>query len=64
VEGRLAKKIDVPGGGAGAAASSERLFLFSSGEDIAGEAAIVIPGGKKLEHVGVKVELKGVIGES
>jgi Vacuolar protein sorting-associated protein 26 len=38
-------------------------YIFSSGESIEGEARIDIPAGKKVEHMGIRAELKGVVGE-
>lgn len=40
----------------------QRIYIFSNGDDIAGEVKIGVGGGKRLDHLGVKVELKGVIG--
>lgn len=37
------------------------LYIFESGDDVEGEVKISVPGGKKAEHGGVRIELKGVI---
>lgn len=37
------------------------LFIFESGDDVEGEVKISVPGGKKVEHGGVRIELKGVV---
>jgi len=61
------------GGGAGASSSSssssssslsappQPLFVFSSREDVSGEVKLTVLGGKRVEHAGVRVELKGVV---
>lgn len=41
-----------------------RHHIFSAGDDIAGDVKIGVGGGRKLDHSGVKIELKGVIGPS
>eukprot|EP00744_Colponema_vietnamica_P006206 GILI01009021.1.p1 GENE.GILI01009021.1~~GILI01009021.1.p1 ORF type:complete len:298 (-),score=82.63 GILI01009021.1:138-1031(-) len=41
--------------------TSERLPLFTDGEDIAGTVQVQLKPGKKLEHVGIKIELVGQI---
>jgi hypothetical protein len=38
-----------------------QAFVFSSGERIAGEVRLSVAGGKRLEHAGVRLELKGVL---
>jgi vacuolar protein sorting-associated protein 26 len=40
-------------------ADGKRLFIFTDGEDVVGNASVMIPPGKKLEHGGVRVELIG-----
>jgi hypothetical protein len=40
------------------------LHIFSSKEDIAGEVKINVFGGKKLDHAGIRIELKGAVGAS
>jgi vacuolar protein sorting-associated protein 26 len=46
-----------------AAAGSEvaPLYIFSSREAVSGDVKILLQGGKRLEHSGVRIELKGVI---
>ena len=39
------------------------LPVFSGTEKVSGRVKVVLPPGKGLEHLGLKVELKGVIGE-
>ena len=38
-----------------------QTFVFSSREDVAGEVKLAVLGGKRVEHAGVRVELKGVV---
>lgn len=64
VAGRIAKTLESAEGassGSGAPAT-QHLFVYSNGEDVVGEAKVVVPSGKKVEHLGIKVELKGVVG--
>ena len=35
-------------------------YIFSNGEDIAGDVKVAVHGGKPINHIGIKVELKGV----
>ncbi len=37
------------------------LYVYSSGEDISGEVKVAIMGGKKIDHTGIKIELKGIV---
>ena len=39
------------------------LPIYGGNEKVSGRVDVVVPGGKRMEHLGVKVELKGVIGE-
>lgn len=41
-----------------------QMYLFTGGENIAGTVRIRLPKGKKLEHLGICVELIGEIGTS
>lgn len=41
----------------------QTTYIYSSREDISGEVKVTVMGGKKIEHSGVRVELKGVVGE-
>lgn len=69
VDGRLNTRVEgeaAPAGGAGAgavAAAPAGMYVYSNGENVEGEARIIVPAGKKLEHVGIRAELKGVVGE-
>ena len=38
-----------------------QTFVFSSREDVAGEVKLTVLGGKRVDHAGVRVELKGVV---
>jgi len=38
-----------------------RVNVYSTGECIAGEIKLTIMGGKRVEHAGVRVELKGIL---
>ena len=38
-----------------------QTFVFSSREDVGGEVKLTVLGGKRVEHAGVRVELKGVV---
>jgi hypothetical protein len=48
---------------AAASGLPHRVYIFSDGDDVCGDVKVGVGGGKRLDHVGVKVELKGVIGE-
>lgn len=61
--GRLSTTPSEEAGAGGGGGPPPAFHIYSSGEDIVGEARVVVPPGKKLEHVGIRVELKGVIGE-
>lgn len=39
------------------------VFIYSTKEDVSGEVKINIFGGKKFDHNGIRVELKGVVGK-
>ncbi len=41
-----------------------QLFIFSTKESISGEVKVNVFGGKKLDHAGITVDLKGVVGAS
>lgn len=49
-------------GVSGASGMPQRQYIYSTGEDIAGDVKIGVGGGRKLDHLGIKIELKGVIG--
>ena len=42
--------------------TKEELFIYSGTDTVKGTVKVIIPSGKKLEHVGIKVELVGTIG--
>ena len=42
---------------------TEELFIYSGEDSVAGSVKVILPSGKKLEHVGIKVELIGAIGK-
>ncbi len=54
---RRMKKVDMVDGPA------QHLHIFDGKEVIRGRVTVTVPPGKKLEHLGVKVELKGTIGK-
>ena len=37
--------------------------IYSGDERVAGRITVFVPDGKKMEHLGIKVELKGIIGK-
>jgi hypothetical protein len=37
-------------------------YVYSLGEDVAGDVKIAVPPGRQLQHAGVKAELVGVAG--
>jgi hypothetical protein len=39
-----------------------QLLIVSSREDLAGEVKVNVFGGKKLDHTGIRIELKGIVG--
>ena len=39
----------------------QRQFIYSTGDDIVGDVKVGVAGGRRLEHLGVKIELKGVV---
>ena len=41
--------------------TKEELFIYSGSDTVKGTVKVIIPSGKKLEHVGIKVELVGTI---
>jgi len=55
-----------PVGGAGASDVPESLrnYIFSAGETLDGVASVAVPPGRRLEHTGMRAELKGVVGAS
>jgi len=67
VAGRATLSDDAPagtaGGAGGSAGGKAPLYVFSAGEKVSGQCNVTVPTGKKVEHLGVKVELKGLVGE-
>lgn len=39
----------------------QRQYIYSTGDDIVGDVKVGVVGGRRLEHLGVKIELKGVV---
>ena len=37
-------------------------LVFSEGEDISGDLKVGVQGGKRVDHAGIKMELKGIVG--
>jgi hypothetical protein len=67
-EGRLTLKSDTDAaagsGGAAPAPQAAVQYVYSSFDNVDGEARVIVPAGKKLEHIGIRAEVKGVVGES
>ena len=42
--------------------TKEELVIYSGADTIKGTVKVILPSGKKLEHVGIKIELIGTIG--
>ncbi len=55
---RKMKKVEMVDG------PPQHLYIFEGREPVRGRVRVTLPPGKKLEHLGVKVELKGTIGRS
>ena len=55
-EGRTKKKLSFND------PNSPELLLYGGLEPVVGNVEIALPSGKKLEHLGVKIELVGQIG--
>ena len=43
--------------------AQQELMIYSGGDKVSGTVKVIIPSGKKLEHLGIKVEVIGTIGE-
>jgi vacuolar protein sorting-associated protein 26 len=43
--------------------STEDIVVYSGQESISGVVEISVPLGKKIEHLGIKIEMVGQIGE-
>lgn len=39
--------------------TGEKVFIYTDGEDICGSASIIVKPGKRVEHLGIKVEIVG-----
>ena len=51
-----------PKRGDGAAGAEEKLTVYQGHESVQGICKVVVPSGKKVEHIGIKIELIGQIG--
>lgn len=58
VEG-LQKTIEIDGEND----TKEERIIYSGSDTIKGKVKVIIPSGKKLEHIGIKIELVGTIGK-
>jgi hypothetical protein len=56
VADRKMKKVEMVDG------PPQHLHVFEGREPVRGRVRVTVPPGKKLEHLGIKVELKGTIG--
>ncbi len=56
LEDRKSKKVEMLEG------PPQMMPVFGGKERVAGRVHVVVPGGKAMEHLGIKVELKGIIG--
>ena len=56
-ETRATKKVRIQG------AEPEEMPVYSGQESVAGTIDVIVPGGKKIDHLGVKIEMIGHIGE-
>ena len=43
--------------------AQQELMIYSGGDKVSGTVKVIIPSGKKLEHLGIKVEVIGTIGK-
>jgi Vacuolar protein sorting-associated protein 26 len=57
-ETRPKKSVKVPG-----QAHLEEMVLFAGSDTVAGTVDISLPSGRALEHMGIKVEMIGQVGE-
>ena len=57
IENRTKKLVKIQG------SQKEELPVYSGNENINGKIDIVVPAGKKIDHLGIKVEMIGHIGE-
>jgi hypothetical protein len=56
------KRMPARAPAAGSEGPPSPLIIFSTGDNVEGEVKVAVPGGKRLEHTGVKIELKGILG--
>ena len=42
--------------------AQQELMIYSGSDKVSGTVKVIIPSGKKLEHLGIKVEVIGTIG--
>lgn len=56
------RRLQLPEGEGQAAGVGFPVYIYSAGESVEGTAKIAVPPGKKLEHIGIRAELKGVVG--
>ena len=43
---------------------NEEMLLFAGHEAVAGTVEVVLPPGRTIDHLGIKIEMIGQIGES
>lgn len=53
---RPSKKVRIPGG------EPEEMLIYAGQEPVSGTVDIVMPSGKKIDHLGIKIEMIGHIG--
>ena len=58
-ESRKKKTIKIAG-----QSKSEEMVLFLGQEIVSGTVEVVLPPGKNVDHLGIKIEMIGQIGES
>ena len=44
--------------------TKQELMIYSGDDKVSGTVKVIIPSGKKLEHLGIKVEVIGTVGTS
>jgi vacuolar protein sorting-associated protein 26 len=57
IEDRKKRLVKVPG------AAAQELPIYTGNENIQGKIDVICPAGKKIDHMGIKVEMIGHIGE-
>jgi hypothetical protein len=53
---RQSKKVRIQGG------EPEDMLIYSGQEPVSGTVDILVPSGKKIDHLGIKIEMIGHIG--